>query len=105
MIRIAATYPRQEGKKFNMDYYIQVHLPMVREKFSPFGLKRIEVDKGVEKPGGGSSPFFAIGYLYFDSLADFQKCYAAVGSEVVGNIHLYTDVRPLIQVGEVMTVL
>lgn len=100
MIRIAAAYPRQEGKKFDMDYYIHTHLPMVWQKFSPFGLKKIEVDRGVEKPGGGASPFFAIGYLYFDTLEDFQKCYAAVGKEVVGNIPIYTDVTPMIQAGE-----
>ncbi len=104
MIRIAAAYPRQAGKKFDMDYYIHTHLPMVWQKFAPFGLKKIEVDRGVEKPGGGGSPFFAIGYLYFDSLADFQKCYAAVGAEVVDNISVYTDVVPIIQVGEMESV-
>jgi uncharacterized protein (TIGR02118 family) len=101
MIRIAAVYPRQKGKKFDMDYYIHTQLPMVWRKFSPYGLKKIEVDRGVEKPGGGGSPFFAIGYLYFDSLADFQKCYAAVGQDVVGRIQDYTDVVPMIQVGQV----
>src|ERR1700733_14604403 len=101
MIRIAAAYPREPGKKFDLDYYINTHLPMVWQKFAPFGLKKIEVDRGVEKPGGGGSPFFAIGYLYFDFLADFQKCYAAVGAEVVGNIPVYTDVVPMIQVGEI----
>ena len=104
MIRIAAAYVRQPGKKFDMDYYVHTHLPMVREKFGPFGLRKIEVDRGVESPGGGESPFFAIGYLYFDTLADFRKCYAAVGAEVVGNIPLYTDVKPLIQIGEVTQV-
>ena len=100
MIRIAAVYPRVEGKKFDIDYYIQHHLPVVRQKFTPFGLKKIEVDRGVQKPGGGVSPFFAIGYLYFDTLESFQKCYAAVGKEVVDNIPVYTDVKPMIQVGE-----
>ncbi len=102
MIRIAAAYPRQEGKTFNLNYYIHTHLPMVWQKFSPFGLRRIEVDKGIEKPGGGASPFFAIGYLYFDTLTDFQECFASVGSEVISNICMYTDVKPLIQVGEVI---
>jgi uncharacterized protein (TIGR02118 family) len=101
MIRIAAAYPREEGKKFDMHYYIHQHLPMVWQKFSPYGLKKIEVDQGLERPGGGASPFFAIGYLYFDTLAHFQECYAAVGAEVVGNIPVYTDVKPLIQVGEI----
>ena len=101
MIRIAAVYPRQEGKRFDMDYYIHIHLPMVQNKFAPFGLKKIEVDKGLEKPGGEKSPFFAVGYLYFDALENFRKCYNAVGAEVVGNIPQYTDVMPMIQIGEV----
>jgi len=105
MIRISAAYPRIDGKKFNLDYYIKTHLPMVWQEFSPYGLKKIEVDIGVEKPGGGSSPFFAIGYLYFDTLENFQKCYEAVGQEVVGNIPIYTDVKPMIQVGEVIPIL
>jgi len=104
MIRIAATYPRQEGKRFDIDYYTDVHLPMVWEKFSPYGLKKIEVDRGVEKPGRGNSPFFAIGYLYFDSLENFQKCYTAVGTQVVGKIPIYTDVIPITQVGEIVNV-
>ena len=101
MIRIAATYPRQEGKRFDQDYYLRVHLPMVWQKFSPYGLKKIEVDCGVERPGGNASPFFAIGYLYFDTLDDFRKCYNAVGADVVGKIPVYTDVVPLTQVGEI----
>jgi len=104
MIRIAAAYPRQEGKRFDIDYYTGTHLPMVQKVFGPYGLKKIEVDRGVEKPGGGASPFFAIGYLYFDSLADFQECYKAVGAQVVGNIPIYTDVLPLTQVGEMIEV-
>ncbi|MCR4338000.1 MAG: EthD family reductase [Candidatus Omnitrophica bacterium] len=104
MIRIAAAYPRNPEKKFDMDYYIHTHLPMVYHKFRPFGLQKIEVDQGIEKPGGGSSPFFAIGYLYFDKLKNFQEAYATVGAEVVGNIPAYTNVAPIIQIGEMIEV-
>jgi uncharacterized protein (TIGR02118 family) len=100
MIRIAAAYPRMEGKRFDLDYYIHKHLPAVQKKFGPYGLVKIEVDKPLEAPGGAQSPFFAIGYLYFPTLADFQKAYAAVGGEVIADIIIYTDVKPMIQVGE-----
>jgi uncharacterized protein (TIGR02118 family) len=101
MIRIAAVYPYQEGRRFDLDYYIKVHLPKVQEKFGPYGLSKIEIDKPLESHEGTRSPFFAIGYLYFPSLKDFQKAYAAVGKEVVGDIIKYTDVKPMIQVGEI----
>ena len=103
MIRIAAVYPRAEGKKFDLDYYLHTHLPLVWQKFGPYGLRKMEVDKPLESPGGGASPFFAVGYLYFDTLADFQKCYAKAGAQVVANISIYTDVVPLIQVGQLET--
>jgi len=101
MIRIAAAYPRHAGKKFDLDYYVNTHLPFVSRKFGPYGLKKIEVDKGVGTHTGGESPFFAIGYLYFNTLEDFHKAYAAVGAEVVADHVKYTDVQPMIQVGEV----
>ncbi len=102
MIRIAAVYPRTPGKKFDLNYYLNTHLPMVQKKFGPYGLRKIEVDNGLTTHTGGESPFFAIGYLYFDTLADFQKAYKAVGSDVVSNISKYTDVKPMIQVGEII---
>ena len=100
MIRVAAVYPRQPGRKFDLDYYINVHLPDVHKKFSPFGLIKIEVDKPLESPGRDQSPFFAIGYLYFSSLVDFRKAYVSAGAQVIADIARYTDVIPMIQVGE-----
>ena len=101
MIRIAAVYPREAGKKFDLEYYVKTHLPMVREKFGPFGLKKTEVDKAIEGLGGVTPPFFAIGYLYFDTLSDFHKGFAAIGAEIIANISMYTDVTPMIQISEV----
>lgn len=100
MIRIAAVYPRQLGSRFDLEYYLHKHLPLVHKKFSPYGLTKIEVDQGVEKPGGGESPFFAIGYLYFKDLDGFRRAFKEVGSGVIADISLYTDVKPMIQVGE-----
>jgi uncharacterized protein (TIGR02118 family) len=101
VIRIAAIYARLAGTRFDLDYYIHTHLPAVQKKFGPYGLIKFEVDQPLESPGGGQSPFFAIGYLYFPTLAHFQKAYASVGQEVIADIIKYTDVKPMIQVGEV----
>ena len=101
MIRIAAVYPYQEGKKFDLDYYMNIHLPKVREKFEPYGLTKIEVDKPLESHEGARSPFFAVGYLYFPSLKHFQEAYKSTGKEVISDIIKYTDVTPMIQVGEI----
>lgn len=100
MFRIAAVYRRKDGSYFDFDYYVSKHLPIVREKFGPYGLMKIEVDNAVQAHDGAPSPFFAIGYLYFPTLQHFQEAYAAVGREVVSDIVKYTDVKPEIQLGE-----
>ncbi len=104
MVRIAAAYPRQAGKKFDIEYYVKIHLPLVAKKFGSYGLTKIEVDRGIAKPGGGDSPFFAIGYLYFRSLEDFNRAFAEAGAEVIATIPSYTDVQPMIQIGEISTI-
>jgi len=35
MIKVNMLYPNEEGKKFDMDYYCNIHIPMVREKPKP----------------------------------------------------------------------
>ncbi len=32
MIKISVLYPNEKGKKFDMEYYCNSHIPMVQEK-------------------------------------------------------------------------
>jgi hypothetical protein len=32
MIKVSVLYPEGDGSTFNMDYYLNRHIPMVREK-------------------------------------------------------------------------
>src|SRR5436190_1828013 len=47
MIRISVLYPSSEGKKFDVNYYVNNHMKLVRERLGSFGLERTEVDKGL----------------------------------------------------------
>ncbi len=38
MIKFSIFYPNEEGKKFDMDYYINSHIPMVMEKLGGAGV-------------------------------------------------------------------
>ena len=33
MIKVSAFYPNEEGKKFDMGYYFDKHIPMIQQKF------------------------------------------------------------------------
>ena len=43
MIKVTVMYPNEEGKKFDMDYYVNKHIPMVAGLLTPGGLIRGEV--------------------------------------------------------------
>lgn len=41
MICIAVMYPNAADVRFDIDYYRDQHLPLVRECYGPFGLSRL----------------------------------------------------------------
>jgi len=102
MIRVSVMYPRAEGKRFDMDYYMNRHMPLVREQLGPHGLVAAEVDRGVAGMDGGEPPCFAVAQLTFDSIETFQKAFDAAGGPLVEDIPNYTDTQPVVQVSEVI---
>ena len=103
MVRVSVMYPRQEGKTFNLEYYIREHMTLVHKLMDSSGLQQAEVDGGIPGIGGSESPFFAIGHLLFNSVADYETAFTAVGKELIDDIPNYTNVEPLVFVGEIKT--
>ncbi|PYN07446.1 MAG: EthD family reductase [Candidatus Rokuibacteriota bacterium] len=103
MVRISVLYPASEGKKFDVDYYVNKHMKLVRERLSSFGLVRTEVDKGVAGGAPGSpAPYVAIGHVYFNALDGFQKGMGQHGKEIMADIANYTNIPSQIQISEVV---
>jgi len=101
MIKVSVFYPDREGSKFDMDYYCNSHIPMVREKLGP-ACKNVAVEHGIGGATPGSRPgFIAMGHLYFDSVEAFQKAFGPHADAIMGDIPNYTDIQPTIQFSEV----
>ena len=101
-IKVTILYPAGEGKKFDMDYYTNKHIPMVKSLFGD-ALKLTAIDKGVAGGAPGApAPFVVICCFYFDSVSAFQNAMAANGSQIRGDISHYTDIQPVIQISEVV---
>ncbi|MEU7811166.1 hypothetical protein [Pseudonocardia sp. NPDC049154] len=45
MIKVSSLYPYNEGSRFDMDYYLGQHIPMVQEKLGA-ALKGVSVEQG-----------------------------------------------------------
>jgi uncharacterized protein (TIGR02118 family) len=101
MIRVGVFYPHSEGVQFDMAYYLQKHLPMVKEKVGP-ALKSVHVEQGVSGGMPGSPmTYVAIGHLTFDSIDTFQASFFPHAGEITSDIANYTNAQPIVQVSEV----
>lgn len=101
MIKVSVMYPNEDGSKFDMDYYLEKHMPMVKEKMGS-ACKGVTVDQGL----GGAEPgapatYVALGHLMFDSVEDFQGAFGPHAETIMGDIPNYTNINPIIQISEV----
>jgi uncharacterized protein (TIGR02118 family) len=101
MIKVSVLYPNAAGTKFDMTYYVNHHIPMVRRLLAS-ALKGISVEHGIsgEQPGS-PAPYIATGHLLFDSVQTFQASFAPHAQEIMEDIPKYTNSEPLVQIGEV----
>jgi uncharacterized protein (TIGR02118 family) len=103
MVRISVYYANEAGKKFDVDYYVNKHMKLVRDRLTAFGLVRTEVDKGLAGGAPGSpAPYVAVGHVYFNALDGFQKGMGQHGKEIMGDIPNYTNIPPQIQISEIV---
>ena len=101
MIKVSVLYPNEEGKKFDMDYYLNSHIPMLQEKLGA-ALKGGAVEQGLSGVELGSqATYVAMGHLLFDSVEAFQSAFGPHSEAIMGDIPNYTDTQPTIQISEV----
>jgi uncharacterized protein (TIGR02118 family) len=102
MIKATVLYPAGEGK-FDMDYYLNSHIPFTENLLKPFGLVRVEVDKGIAGGGPGeAAPFVAMAHLVFNSIEDFQNATQTHDADLAGDVKNFTTLTPFFQISEIM---
>jgi len=102
MVKVTILYASGEGKKFDMDYYSNKHIPMVKSLLAG-ALKLTAIDKGISGAAPGApAPFVVICYLYFDNVSAYQNAMAVNGGKIRADISNYTNIQPVIQISEVL---
>lgn len=95
MATVTVLYPK--GCKFDMDYYMKTHMPLVQKSWSQYGLKSWKVINF-----GEEAEYKVQATLEFGSMDEFQK--AGAGSEapeVMGDIKNFCDGQPILLSGPV----
>ena len=101
MIKVSVMYPSGQGVRFDIDYYCNRHMPMVKDRLGA-ALKQMAVDHG--RAGGApvAPPLYAaIGQLYLDAVYAFQAAFKPHAKEILGDIPNYTNAQPDMQISEV----
>ncbi len=103
MTKISILYLNREGSRFDMNYYLQTHMPMSIERLSSAkGFRGVSVERGVSGAVPGSAPaYIAMCHFLFDSIEDFLAAFTPHTAVLQGDMPNYTDVEPTIQVNEV----
>jgi uncharacterized protein (TIGR02118 family) len=95
-------YPFKQGARFDFQYYCTKHMELVRKHLGPFGLVKVEVDRGISGGGKEPPPYVCVAHLYFDRQDDYERGIAEAGSILRGDIPNFTDITPVRQVSEVL---
>ncbi|CAN5207889.1 hypothetical protein BH23BAC1_BH23BAC1_08190 [soil metagenome] len=103
MIRLTVLYPNSEGSYFDMDYYLQIHVPLVKKRLTTLGLTQVVLEQGIAGIAPDSpSPYYVIGSLNFNSLEDLQNSLATHSEELVADISNFTDVQAEMVISQVV---
>ncbi|MBL0152398.1 MAG: EthD family reductase [Chitinophagaceae bacterium] len=101
MIKVSVLYPHADGKKFNWDYYLQNHWPLVKNLLGA-ACKEVTVDAGIAGGVPGSPPVYtAMGHMFFDSVESFIGAFAPNAEAIIGDVANFTDIQPQVQISEV----
>ncbi|MDQ3250208.1 MAG: EthD family reductase [Chloroflexota bacterium] len=103
MVKISSLYPNKPGARFDMNYYLNTHMPMSIERLSAHpGFKGVSVERGLAGGSPGSEPtYVALCHYLFDSVEDFLAAFTPHAGLLQGDMPNYTDIESIIQVSVV----
>ena len=90
---LTVLYPAHADARFDYDYYVDHHTPLVREVWSP---EDVTVYRGVAGVGGGEAPHRLIAHIRFASNEALAAALAGERTpEVFADVAKFTDIQPV----------
>jgi uncharacterized protein (TIGR02118 family) len=101
MVRVSILYPNQPGSRFDVEYYLNFHMPM-SSKLLGTAVKAVSVEIGRNGVSPNElPPFAAICSFSCETFEDFMTAFTPVAADLQGDIPKYTDITPIIQVSDI----
>ena len=100
MINFTVLYPNNPNTKFDVDYYVNIHMPRLILEFGTI-LKEVNYELGIAGGEPNSPPaFFCIAHLTFESMESLRN-FREDAADIIADIPNFTDVMPIIQISKV----
>ncbi|RVQ66014.1 EthD family reductase [Croceicoccus ponticola] len=91
MAKLIVYYPRHEGCRFDRDYYLATHVPIVGDAWTEAGMTGAEI----EWPFDDTQPFAClIGIAFADQGAIDAALGSAATAGVLADVANFTDITP-----------
>lgn len=104
MIKASVLYPNSPDATFNLDYYRDQHMPLVKKCMGDACL-RYSIDHGFAGGEPGSSAtYIAMGHIYCDSIEVFQASIGPHMAEIGADLANFTNLQPIMQISDVIFV-
>lgn len=101
MVKISVFYPNKPGSRFDVEYYLNTHMPMSAQLLGPaIQAITVEIGRSGEEPGS-QPPFAAICGFVSETVEDFMQAFLPVADQLQGDVPRYTDIEPVIQVSDI----
>jgi uncharacterized protein (TIGR02118 family) len=101
MIRVSVLYPNHSGSRFDIEYYLNTHIPLISQLLGAV-IKNLTVDIGAHGALPGSPPpFAAIFAITCDSAEAFAEAFRTHAAQLQSDIPNYTDIEPILQISEI----
>lgn len=102
MITMSVLYPNEDGAKFDMDYYLTSHIPMLKRVLGS-ALKGCIVEQGLGGRAPGTKAEFAVlCHLRFDSIQSYQQAIDLLGDRARNDVANYASEAPIVQLSDVI---
>ncbi len=98
LIKFSVFYPYEEGKHFDMDYYVNHHVSPTKDIHY---IKKVCVERGISGiESDMKPPFFCVSHLYYETMADFEAEFLPSKARLLDDVKNFTDVTPYFMIGE-----
>jgi len=100
MTILTVMYPKTEQSHFDMSYYLEKHVPLVKERLEAFGLEDVRLMRGTATLDGAAPKYEVVAQFAFPSVQHVQDALGRHGQEIIADIPMFTNIQPTIQINE-----